>query len=78
MFDHDHDFRGLEIMNGNKFKEAEIIIGNNVWIGANVTILKGTKIGDNAVIAAGSVLVGEVPENSVAYNKKILEYKKYK
>ena len=36
-------------------------IGANVWVGANCTILPGARIGDNAVIAAGSVVRGEVP-----------------
>lgn len=36
-------------------------IGTNVWVGANCTILPGARIGDNAVIAAGSVVRGEVP-----------------
>ena len=35
----------------------EVIIGNNVWIGARVTILKGVRIGDGAVIAAGTIAV---------------------
>lgn len=37
-----------------------ITIGNDVWIGANVTILDGAVIHDGAVIAAGSVVRGEV------------------
>ena len=78
VFDHDHDFRGSDIMNGDAFKEKEIIIGNNVWIGANAIILKGAVIGDNAVIAAGTVVMGEVPANSIGYNKKELDIKKYK
>lgn len=38
-----------------------IDIGKNVWIGAGCVILPGTVIGDNAVIAAGSVVRGDVP-----------------
>lgn len=34
----------------------EIILGNHVWVGQNVTILKGVKIGDNSIIAMGSVV----------------------
>ncbi|GEM_PF-1230138 len=45
---------------------GEIIIGNNVWIGRNVTILKGAKIGDNCVIATGSIVTKEIPANCVA------------
>jgi acetyltransferase-like isoleucine patch superfamily enzyme len=44
---------------------APIIIGKNVWIGANVTVVPGVTIGDNAVIAAGAVVTKDVPENAV-------------
>ena len=40
-------------------------IGNNCWIGANVTILGGVSIGDNAVVAAGAVVTKDVPANSL-------------
>lgn len=44
----------------------EIVIGNNVWICMNVTILKGSIIGDNSIVAAGSVVQGIIPPNSIA------------
>lgn len=43
----------------------KIIIGNDVWIGGNVTILPGVTIGDNVVIGAGSVVNKDVPDNVV-------------
>lgn len=43
-----------------------IKIGENVFIGCNCLILKGTKIGDNSVIGAGSVVSGEIPANCLA------------
>lgn len=43
-----------------------IEIGNNVWIGGNVVVLPGVKIGDNAVIGAGSVVNKDIPANTVA------------
>lgn len=43
----------------------EIIIGNNVWIGVNAIILKGTVIGDNSIVSAGSVVKGEFPGNVI-------------
>ncbi len=43
----------------------QVIIGDNVWIGANVVILPGTSIGANSIIAAGSVVKGVVPENEI-------------
>lgn len=44
-------------------KTAPIYIGNHVWIGSKAIILKGVTIGDNAVIAAGSVVTKDVPQN---------------
>lgn len=43
-----------------------ITVGNNVWIGANVCVLPGVSIGDNCVIGAGSIVVKDIPANSVA------------
>lgn len=43
-----------------------IEIGDNVWIGANVTILPGVKIGKNVVIGAGSVVNKDIPDDVIA------------
>ncbi|MFV4979904.1 sugar O-acetyltransferase [Lactobacillus delbrueckii] len=43
-----------------------ITVGNNVWIGGGVRAVPGVTIGDNSVIGAGSVVVKDVPANSVA------------
>ena len=43
-----------------------IIVGDNVWFGGNVVVLGGVTIGDNAVIGAGSVVVNDIPANTVA------------
>lgn len=43
-----------------------ISVGNNVWIGAGVSVLPGVTIGDNCVIGAGSVVTHSIPDNSVA------------
>ena len=45
---------------------APIIIGENVWIGTNARIQKGVTIGDNAIIAANSVVTKNVPANAIA------------
>lgn len=44
---------------------APIEVGNNVFIGCNVTILPNVKIGNNVIVAAGSVVTKDVPSNSV-------------
>lgn len=43
-----------------------ITVGNNVWIGANVSVLPGVAIGDNCVIGAGSVVNRDIPADSLA------------
>ncbi|TBL74033.1 sugar O-acetyltransferase [Paenibacillus thalictri] len=42
-----------------------ITIGNNVWIGGSCVILPGVTIGDNSIVAAGSVVTKDVPENTI-------------
>lgn len=43
-----------------------ITVGNSVWFGAGVTVLGGVTIGDNSVIAAGSVVTKDIPPNVIA------------
>ena len=42
-----------------------IVIGKNVWIGANAMIVPGVTVGDNAIIGAGAVVTKDVPANAV-------------
>lgn len=50
-------------------RNKKIIIGNNVWIGADVKIFGGAIIGDNCIIGAGSIVLNDmvIPPNKVAY-----------
>ena len=48
------------------FVEKDIIIGNDVWLGSNSVIVAGVKIGDGAIIAAGSVVTKDIPPYAVA------------
>ena len=45
---------------------APIVIGDRVWIGTSVTVLKGVTIGDGAIIAAGSLINKDIPANCLA------------
>ncbi len=50
-------------ISGDEF--AEITIGADTWIGANCVITAGVRIGEGAVVAAGSVVTKDVPENAI-------------
>lgn len=57
-------------------EKREVIIGNDVWIGANCIIFEGVKIGDGAVIAAGSIIRHDVPPYAVVVSAdKIIKYR---
>ena len=67
----------IQKVNGLKDKEEETIIGNDVWIGLNVNIKRGIKIGNGAIIAAGSVVVKDVPDYAIVGGNpaKIIKYR---
>lgn len=64
---YDSDFHAVNVRNRLKSeaKRASVKIEDGVWIGNNVTILKGTEIGENSVVAAGAVVSGRFPPNVV-------------
>ena len=64
--DQDHKVEAGKITAQNGFVSAPIHIGDNVWIGAKATILKGVTIGDNVVIGANSVVTKSIPSNTIA------------
>ena len=54
-----------------------VIIGDDVWIGARVIILKGVYVGKGAVIAAGAILTKDVPEYAIVGGvpAKVIKYR---
>ena len=73
IYDHDHDYRTSGGIKAGKYRTDSVKIGNNVWIGANTVILRGTVLGDNCVIGAGSVIKGVFSSNSVIIQKRETE-----
>lgn len=57
---------GFDLKTRNTTFAGPVVIGKNVWIGSSVTIVPGVTIGDNSVIAAGAVVVKDIPCNVVA------------
>lgn len=69
---------GITLCKENKMREyAHTIIGNDVFIGANVTVLDGVHIADGAVIGAGAVVVDDIPPYAIAVGvpAKIVKYR---
>lgn len=60
-----HSSHGSDLRMERHSANAPIIIGENVWIGSNVRICKGVNIGDNAIVAANSVVTKDVPANAI-------------
>lgn len=70
IFDHDHDYRTEGGITAGKSVTGEIEIGDDVWIGAGCIILRGAKIGENCVIAAGTIVKEIIPRNTMCYQKR--------
>ncbi len=62
---YDSDFHAVASLDRfhSTAKRLPVRIADRVWIGNNVTILKGTEIGENSVVAAGAVVSGKFPTN---------------
>jgi acetyltransferase-like isoleucine patch superfamily enzyme len=64
--DYDHSTaHGEKIGAQKQLPTSPVQIGNDVWVGAGVIILKGVKIGDGAIVGAGAVVTDDVPSNAV-------------
>lgn len=77
IYDHNHEFKNDGLIKNQGFSLGEVIIGDNVWIGSNTVILPGTKIEDNVVVAAGSVVKGHVSEGTLFIQKRKKEVLRY-
>lgn len=63
----DHEFKTKDIpISKQGYVIGEVIIEDDVWVGASVTINKGIKIGKGSIIGSGAVVVKDIPEYSIA------------
>lgn len=59
---HDEDHVvGPAVPGAPRYRTSPVVIGDDVWVGANAVVLRGTRIGSGSVVAAGAVVRGEVP-----------------
>lgn len=78
IYSRNHIFSSLDIPIKDQGKEyLKTIIGNDVWLGANVIITAGCNIGNHVVIAAGAVVTKDIPDYAVVGGvpAKILKYR---
>lgn len=61
-----HYIEKEQLINKQGYDESDIIIGDDVWIGANSIITSGVRIGSGVVIGANSVVTHDIPEYSIA------------
>ena len=71
VYDHDHDLSVEGGLKQGDYVSSPVVVGKNCWIGANTVILRGTNIGDNCVVGAGSILKGVYPANSKIIQKRV-------
>lgn len=78
VFDHNHKYTKEPFsVSKTEFNIGKIKIGDNVWTGANVTILKDVAIGDNVILGAGVLIFKDVPANTVVTLKQELNIKAF-
>jgi maltose O-acetyltransferase len=73
----DSDFHGIHPdARAEPSPSLPVSIGNNVWLGSRVMVLKGVTIGDHAVVAAGAVVTRDIPANTLSAGvpAKIIRY----
>jgi len=76
--DQNHVYEDPDVPVGRQWPvERAVEIGSGSWLGTGVVVLPGAKIGRNAVIGAGSVVTGEVPDHSVAVGVPARVVKKF-
>lgn len=64
-------------VNDRPLHSNPVLIGDNVWLGENVVVLPGSRIGNNCVIGSNAVVSGEIPDDSIAVGAPAKVIKRY-
>lgn len=77
--DHDHDWTNpdVPVIDSSRLLAAPVEIGDGVWLGERVAILKGVSIGDGAIIGTGAVVTQNIPSYSIAVGSPARVVKHY-
>ena len=77
IIDADHGFKGRDPIRGQSNEVNAVSIGEECWLGAIVTVIKGSQIGDGAVIGAKALVNCEIPPFAVAVGVpcKVIKYR---
>lgn len=65
LYDHDHDLSHGVKNAGARFLTAAVTVEDAVWLCTNVVVTRGSRVGGNSAVAAGSVVCGSLPENGL-------------
>jgi acetyltransferase-like isoleucine patch superfamily enzyme len=77
VIDHNHGMSAGQTIQNQTAEIGEVVIGNDVWIGAGAKILNGCHIGDGCVIGSNAVVTGDVPANAIAVGipARVIKYR---
>lgn len=70
-----YPFEEVIFKKGSSDTKGPIIVGDDVWFGYGCTILSGVKIGQGAVIGAGSIVSKDVPPYAIFANGEVIKYR---
>lgn len=66
IIDHNHGFKRDQLIRNQNAEIGQVLVGNDVWIGAGAKILMNSCIGDGAIIGSNAVVTGNIPANTIA------------